>query len=224
MGEPHDREAVERDSLGERVMIPVAVVAHHSRRRIAEQLAHKLNAVLFMDEGDADDEAGRVARSLANHERAWAWAADQEQRCIIVEDDVQPVADMFDRAAEWFDRFPDDLLNLYLGTGWDMIEAASVAALDAYDLGGPDHIRLPTMWGAQAYSIPTAHIPAILADHRRDLAGDFALGASWIAHHGRDVVHVLESLVDHDTIPSAVWAPGARPLARRARRLHQATS
>lgn len=206
--------------MGQRGLIPIGIVSHHSRRDMAERLTEHLGAVLFMDEGDAVDEPGRLARSLANHERAWAWAAEQSQRCIIVEDDVEPVADLRDRAAEWFDRFPDDLLNFYLGTGWDMIEQQSIAALDAYDHGGPDHVRLSTLWGAQCYSIPTHQIPEILADHRHDLGADLALGASWVWHHNREVVHVLESLVDHDDTPTIVWQPGTRSHARRARRLH----
>lgn len=201
--------------------IPVAVVAHHSRRDHAERLASSLHAHLLMDDGDATTVDGRVRRSLANHVRAWEWAATQPQRAIILEDDVDPVDDMRDRAAEWFERFPDDLIGFYLGTGWEHIEAASIAALEAYDAGGDDYVRLDTLWGAQCYSIPTAHLPWVLANRRRDLAADFALGAAWQARHHRDIVHTLESLVEHDGQPSTVWPGGRGP--RHARRLHVPT-
>lgn len=198
--------------------IPIGVVAHHSRDT-GPKLAALWHAELFMDDGDADTPQARQARSLATHERAWHWAAGKRQRAIILEDDVTPVADMAERAAEWFHRYPDELISFYLGTGWAHIEAASVAALDAYDHGGPDHLELDTMWGAQCYSIPTGHIEAVLADHRADLAADFSAGAAWQAQHHPGVIHTLESLVQHDGDVSAVWNPGTRQV-RKARRLH----
>lgn len=211
--------------MGDRRLIPIGVIAHKSRRDTAEQLADKLGAVLFMDEGDPEGEPARLRACVANHERAWAWAAKLKRRAIILEDDVTPVSDLRERAVEWFTRFPDDLLNFYLGTGWSHIEQQSVEALEQFDAGGPDLVRLDSLWGCQAYSIPPHHIPAVLADHRTDIGPDFSLGASWMWHTGNDsVVHVLESLVEHDDLPSTVWLPENRPNPRRARRLHVATS
>lgn len=204
--------------------IPIAVVSCIQRRETGERLAKQLGAELFMDEGEAGTSVERLSRSRANHERAWSWAGKLKQRAIIVEDDVTPATDIRERAAEWFDRFPDDLINFYLGDGWSHIEAASIAALQAYDNGGPDHIRLDSLWGAQCYSIPTHQIQAVIDDHRTDLGADFALGASWRAHNdNREVIHVLESLVQHNDLPSEVWTDSERPHIRNARRLHVPT-
>lgn len=182
---------------------------------MGEALAARLDAELFVDEGEH--------RSRWNHARAWEWAAGLDHRALIVEDDIEPAPDLRERAAEWFQRFPDDLVNFYLGTGWPYIEKASIAALAVYDAGtGPDHLRIDQLFGAQCYSVPTRQLQAVIDDHRHDLEADFALGAAWIHHNGRGIVHVLESLVEHRDVPSVSWTPEQRPVPRRARRLHVA--
>lgn len=205
-------------------MIPIAVVSCWQRRQTGEALAKQLKAKLFMDEGVAGTSDERMNRARDNHYRALTWAAGLKQRAIIVEDDIEPASDLRQRAGEWFTRYPNDLISFYLGTGWSHIEQQSVTALEQYDNGGPDHIRLDSLWGCQAYSMPTAHIQAVLNNHRADIGPDFSIGASWRAHNGdREVIHTLESLVQHADLPSEVWIPAERPQIRQARRLHVAT-
>lgn len=87
----------------------IAIVAHHSRRDMANDLASKLEAdSIFMDEHSAG--------ANANHLRALSWAAEQSDR-VIIEEDALPVDGFRDKAQDWLARFPDDMLSLYLGTG-----------------------------------------------------------------------------------------------------------
>lgn len=88
----------------------IAIVAHHSRRTMAEELASKLEAdIVFMDEHSAG--------ANSNHLRALRWAAEQSDRVIIIEEDALPVEGFRDKAQDWLARFPDDMLSFYLGTG-----------------------------------------------------------------------------------------------------------
>src|SRR5690606_13646641 len=112
----------------------VVVVAHHARRQQAEALAESLEAQLLMDE------EGRGA--WWNHRRALRWAADQDERVVIMEDDALPVPFFRERAAAVLARWPEELVSFYLGTGRPPQYQARIQRLLA---DCDDHIVLDTL-------------------------------------------------------------------------------
>lgn len=162
--------------------IRIVVVGHHSRRDMATRLAESLGAHLLIDEGDNG--------ANWNHRRAIEWAAQQDCRVVILEDDAQPVQVFRQQASEWIVRCPDDLLSFYLGTGrppqWQTEIKRKLA-------DNPDFITLPTLIHGVCYSIPPQHIQRILDKWPLHLAADYAVGRAW----GRDVIYPSQSLADH---------------------------
>jgi len=158
------------------------VVGHHSRRDMAIRLAESLDAHLLIDEGNNG--------ANWNHHRAIEWASQQDCRVVICEDDALPVEGFRGKVAEWLDRFPDDLISFYLGTGrppqWQK-EIKNKLAVN------PDFITLRTLIHGVCYSIPQQHTKRILNSWPSRLAADYAVGRAW----GRDVIYPSYSLVDH---------------------------
>ncbi|HVI60121.1 MAG TPA: hypothetical protein VM619_14780 [Luteimonas sp.] len=186
-------------------MIRFVLVAHHTRRGAAEALARALDAHLCMDEENHG--------ATWNHRRALEWAREQRERVIVLEDDALPVPGFVERASAVLDRWPDDLVSLYLGTGRPQRFQAQIGEVLQ---GNPDHIRLPALIHAVCYSIPPAGLQRVIGlplTHQTD----FAIGDNW----GRPVVYCVPSLVDHtDGEPVERHADGeARSEARRAWRL-----
>ncbi len=128
------------------------------------------------------------------HRRALAWAAEQSERAIIIEEDALPVPGFIDKAADWLARFPDDLCSFYLGTGRPPQYQAQIAErLIAADRTRADYIMLPQLIHGVCYSVPPQHLPRVLARWDSNKPADFALGDAW----GAPVVYPCWSLVDH---------------------------
>lgn len=185
-----------------------AIVGHPSRARAALDLTTRLSGVLFMDH--------RGAGAYANHRRALEWAARQEDRVTIVEDDALPVDRAVELAEAWADWYPNELLSFYLGTGhpreWQ-------ALVDDQLNGGTDVVCLPKLIHGVAYSLPQRVVRHVL-DAMEAGPADFAIGDAWVKLTGRPVVYPVESLFDHDDGPSIVQGQRARtPRAPRRARL-----
>lgn len=185
--------------------IRCVVVAHHARRAQAEALATSLDAHLCMD----DESHG----ATWNHRRALEWALQQRERVVVLEDDALPVPGFAERAAAVLERWPDDLVSLYLGTGRPQRFQAEIGERLQVN---PDHIRLPSLIHAVCYSIPPSGLQRVIGlplTHQTD----FAIGDNW----GRSVVYCVPSLVEHaDGDPVERHVDGeARREPRRAWRL-----
>lgn len=165
----------------------IAIVAHHSRRTMAEELASKLEAdIVFMDEHSAG--------ANSNHLRALRWAAEQSDRVIIIEEDALPVDGFRDKAQEWLDHFPDSLVSFYLGTGRPPQYQFQIAErLISADKHRANHITLPRLIHGVCYSVPPHHLPRVLERWDSSKAADYAVGDA----HGGPVVYPCYSLVDH---------------------------
>lgn len=162
--------------------------------------------------------------ALWNHIRALELAGGLAhhlgKRCIIMEDDAIPVVDFLPRAQAWFDRFPDDLISFYLGTGrparhqWLIDDRMKEA-----DAAGRDWLSYGHFLHGVCYSIPPAEIPRVLENLRRtsQREADYAIGAAW----GRPVIYAVESLVEHRDGPVVERHPDGQPRVERrvARRL-----
>lgn len=147
------------------------------------------------------------------HREALLIARMYEGRSIIMEDDAIPVQGFMDKAAEWIERWPNELISFYLGTGrppeWQ-------AWLDSAVKRGGDqkHIVLPTLIHGVCYTIPPRHIHRVITRLRPGPA-DFAVGEAW----GAPVLYPIESLVEHrDETPVEVHLDGQpRIEVRKAR-------
>lgn len=152
------------------------------------------------------------------HRRALAWAVEQSERVIIIEDDALPVPGFTDKVTDWLARFPDNLCSFYLGTGRPPQYQAQIAErLIAADRTRADYITLPQLIHGVCYSVPPQHLPRVLERWDSSKPADFALGDAW----GAPVVYPCWSLVDHaDGEPVERHPDGeARTERRRAWRM-----
>ncbi|EKT5041806.1 Uncharacterised protein [Enterobacter hormaechei] len=185
----------------------IAIVAHHSRRTMAEELASKLEAdIVFMDEHSAG--------ANSNHLRALRWAAEQSDRVIIIEEDALPVEGFRDKAQDWLARFPDDMLSFYLGTGRPPQYQKEIAGMlvDA-DRVCSDHIVLSKLIHGVCYSPPQGRLARMLSAWNKTLAADYAVGEAF----GGRVIYPCYSLVDHADMPTVERHPDNEPRTERRR-------
>ncbi|WP_196094568.1 hypothetical protein [Enterobacter roggenkampii] len=185
----------------------IAIVAHHSRRTMAEELASKLEAdIVFMDEHSAG--------ANSNHLRALRWAAEQSDRVIIIEEDALPVEGFRDKAQDWLARFPDGMLSFYLGTGRPPQYQKEIAGMlvDA-DRVSADHLVLSKLIHGVCYSPPQGRLTRMLNAWNKTLAADYAVGEAF----GGRVIYPCYSLVDHADIPTVERHPDNEPRTERRR-------
>lgn len=185
--------------------IKFAIVGHHSRKYVAEKLAVKLDAMLFMD----DENHG----SNWNHRRVLEWSAVQKERVIVLEDDALPVRGFEYLVYHWIDRFPDNIVSFYLGTGRPPHKQLEMAMrlIDA-DKQRLDYIMLPHLFHGVCYSVPNHYLPRILENWDERKGADSAITDKY---KGR-VIYPVYSLVDHADLPVVEVHPDGHP--RRERR------
>lgn len=113
-------------------------------------------------------------------------------------------------AEQWCDKFPDDLISFYLGTGRPVSWQARVD--DALERTAGPVISLPRLIHGVCYSIPTAHVERVLKRMQdSDDGADFAIGRAW----GRSVIYPVESLVEHRDGLSVERHPDREPRTER---------
>lgn len=189
--------------------IHIAVVGHVIRQTRAEALADSLGAELFLDRLTLGPTFG--------HLNALNWGAQFDGNLIILEDDAQPVKRFLPLATQWISAHPQDLTSFYLGTGRPAQHQPRIkAALDLADSTRADHIKLPNLIHAVAYTLPCTAIP----DLKLSLAtvADFGLGRAWNSHTKRPILYTIPSYVDHDDTDSIVRS-GPKGPPRKAWRL-----
>ncbi|HCD6045201.1 TPA: hypothetical protein NDT41_004658 [Enterobacter hormaechei] len=185
----------------------IAIVAHHSRRTMAEELASKLEAdIVFMDEHSAG--------ANSNHLRALRWAAEQSDRVIIIEEDALPVDGFRYKAQDWLARFPDDMLSFYLGTGRPPQYQKEIAGmLVESDRVNADYLVLSKLIHGVCYSPPQGRLARMLKAWNKTLAADYAVGEAF----GGRVIYPCYSLVDHAAMPAVERHPDNEPRTERRR-------
>ena len=185
----------------------IAIVAHHSRRTMAEELASKLEAdIVFMDEHSAG--------ANSNHLRALRWAAEQSDRVIIIEEDALPVDGFRNKAQDWLTRFPDDMLSFYLGTGRPPQYQKEIAGmLVESDRVSADYLVLSKLIHGVCYSPPQGRLARMLNAWNKTLAADYAVGEAF----GGRVIYPCYSLVDHADLPTVERHPDNEPRTERRR-------
>ncbi|HBM2591211.1 TPA: hypothetical protein LUX83_003360 [Enterobacter hormaechei subsp. hoffmannii] len=185
----------------------IAIVAHHSRRAMANDLASELEAdSIFMDEHSAG--------ANANHLRALSWAAEQSDRVIIIEEDALPVDGFRDKAQDWLTRFPDNLCSFYLGTGRPPQYQMQIAErLIVADKTRADYITLSRLIHGVCYSVPPEHVQRVLSRLDNSKPADYAVGDAW----GGSVIYPCYSLVDHADGEPVERHPDSAPRTERRR-------
>lgn len=183
----------------------IIIVGHHERiewvGRLQEALPGAAAVVDYCDQGAA-----------WGHVRALEIAMAVGGRCVIIEDDAIPVENFIPLAGQWCERFPDDLISFYLGTGrpkqWQ-------AAIDSKLTEADDHITLPKLIHGVCYSLPPGGAEFVLkriaAMGRTFEGADYLVGRAW----GRQVVYPVESLVEHRDGPSVEKHPDCEPRQER---------
>ncbi|WP_272843790.1 hypothetical protein [Pantoea ananatis] len=145
-----------------------------------------LDAHLLLDDKDCG--------ANASHRRAIEWASQQDCRVVILEDDALLVDGFADKVAAWLDRFPDDLLSFYLGTGRPPQYQLEVATkLIDSDQRQTDYITMSRLIHGVCYSIPPHRITDVLTRWDSAKPADYAVGDAY----GGDVIYPCYSLVDH---------------------------
>lgn len=179
----------------------LGIIAHINRREWAESLQRLVGGEVFCDDGSLG--------SFGNHVRALQWASTLNDRAIIFEDDALPVRHFHLQAKEWLDRFPDDLISFYLGTGRPPQYQNLIRQKLERDSG--DFIALPNLIHGVCYSVPPNGLKRVLAGVMKGQGIDFAIGRAW----GRNVIYPKLSLVDHRDEASIENHPDGQPRIER---------
>lgn len=186
--------------------IKFAIVAHHSRLDAVMNLKQMLNAHFLLDDRDGG--------ANANHRRAIEWAGQQKCRVVILEDDALLVDGFIEKVTVWLDRFPDDLLSFYLGTGRPPQYQLEVATkLIDSDQRQTDYITMSRLIHGVCYSIPQHRITDVLTRWHSAKPADYAVGDAY----GGRVIYPCYSLVDHADLPAVERHPDNEPRTERRR-------
>lgn len=186
--------------------VKFVVVGHHSRHKQALCLAESLGAHLLIDKEDNG--------ANWNHRRALEWAAGQECRVIVIEDDALLTSESDDLFRYWVNRFPDDFISFYLGTGRPPQYQRQIATklIDA-DKHKGDYIEFERLIHGVCYSPPQHSISRILDNWDALKAADYAVGDAY----GGKVIYPCYSLVDHADGDPVEQHPDNEPRTERRR-------
>jgi len=176
-------------------MIPVGIVAHHTRQHRAERLAEAIDAEMV-----SVDIGGMGAGG--NHEQCYEWLAETgEPWSVLLEDDALPVKDFRTQLDAVLRAAPTPLVSLYLGRSrpphWQS-SIAQVITRDEHFLTGTELLH------HVAVAIRTPLIPGMLNFIRADtnyqngrLPIDEAIGR-WARAASITVSYAHPSIVNHD--------------------------
>ena len=174
----------------------IIVIAHHARFSLANKLANKLDAQIFLDEGDHG--------ANWNHHNAIGYLNSECSGGIVIEDDAIPVPDFIFHANKWIERFPGKIISFYLGTGRPHQYQMTVRnKIDRALESGSDYITLPNLIHGVCYYVPSLLTKKILDNWDPKLPADFAVGRAY----ADDVIYPIYSLVQHSDIDSVEKHP-----------------
>lgn len=186
--------------------IKFGVVGHHSRRHQAEHLAWSLNAHLLIDESQHG--------ANWNHRRAIEWASQQDCRVVILEDDAVLVNGFTEKVTAWLNRFPDELMSFYLGTGRPPQYQLEIATrlIDA-DRRQADYIIMSRLIHGVCYSVPLHKLKQVIGRWNHGSPADYAVGDAC----GGSIIYPCYSLVDHADAVTVERHPDNTPRTERRR-------
>lgn len=179
-----------------RPLIPIGIVAHHSRHERATRMAELVDAeMIAVDEGGVG--AGR------NHEHCYEWLAESTAPWVVLlEDDAMPVKDFRRQLHAVLRAAPETgLLSLYLGRTRPPHWQLSIAQVIARD----EHFLMATeLLHHVAVAIRPTLIPVMLRYIRQEtpygdgrMPIDEAIGR-WARAASMPIAYCHPSIVDHD--------------------------
>lgn len=131
-----------------------------------------------------------------------------------MEDDALPVSGSDEMFRYWVNRFPDDFISFYLGTGRPPQYQQQIATklIDA-DRHKGNYIELDRLIHGVCYSPPQHSIGRILDNWNNTKAADYATGDAY----GGRVIYPCYSLVDHADTEPVEKHPDNEPRTERRR-------
>lgn len=179
----------------------LAIMAHPSRRDLAEPLARRLDAPIVWDRNGVEWETGREA--------LLAYESDADWHVVVQDDAIVPAR--FREALECVTAplEPEQPLGLYVGRCRPRARMVTKAVRAAIDSSSP-WIEAGGPWWGVAVCLPTQSIPALVAsaDLYRSRFYDRRVG-EFFRLAGRWCRYPIPSLVDHDPdLPSLVDSGG----------------
>lgn len=165
----------------------IRILTHPKRLKQASELQQRFpDSEIFVDENSYGSKYNHFSALTAKTKK-------ETTHIIIMEDDSIPVNNFLQKAEKLIEKFPNDLLSFYLGTGRPVRWQRQV---DYALISKPDFIELPALIHGVCYCIPVkkqkifTEIPDI--EH-----ADFAVGEAWIKETSRQIIYPRLSLVDH---------------------------
>lgn len=191
--------------------VAIGIVAHPSRRTMADELARDVQAdVLCYDHDNAGEQANHQAtlEALLEHDTDWA---------VWLEDDAIPCADFRDQLVETLDDAPDGIASLYLGRGrWAGTsprhhEPIVRGLIEDADRDGARWITAGSLWHAVGVAIPRKHGAPLLAHLRTTQAPTDEAITAWCRATRTPVHYAWPSQVDHRDGPTVTTHPDRQP-------------
>lgn len=179
---------ISQDGSTNKMEIKIAVVAHPSRMDHVKRVMESMPEVEFFPFVDYHG-----IGASRNHHRAIQWAAKQDCRVIIMEDDAVPVDDFRKLALDWMIAFPDEIISFYLGTSRPKDYQSKIDKLMAITQGNI-RIMLDKFIHGVCYTMSQENYRLAAERYNVNRPADFAIGECF---PGKSFVFVKDSLVEH---------------------------
>jgi hypothetical protein len=188
------------------VDIPIAVVAHPRRAKMAHELATAVGAEVICWDGSK-------VGATRNHLNAWSWLAGTGAEWgVVLEDDVVPCPDFHRNLTEAIVACPTSILSLYLGRGRPPQYQQRVSRAITQDVS---FLTAPFLMSCQGYAMRTElfaqHRSVYFYATRGRKPIDEAI-SRWATYHrareGDKFAYCRFSIVDHRDGPTLIQDHG----------------
>lgn len=165
----------------------IIIIAHYLRKNYANKLSKLLDGYIILDT--------QGYGAMNGHKKALEYINNKDNISIIMEDDAIPVKDFKSKALKWINRFPDNLISFYLGTGRPPQYQSIIKNLIKET--NKDYIILDTLIHGVCYYLPKYYIKPILERINNNKQIDFFIGDTYRKLSNKPIIYPILSLVDH---------------------------
>ncbi|MGP3708500.1 hypothetical protein [Gordonia paraffinivorans] len=194
------------------MIVSTAIVAHHTRKAWATDLAIATDASLALDPG--------LWGPGHNHRRAWQLAnTTAADWILVIEDDAILCTNFTARLHAALETAPTPVVSLYLGTNYPTRYATTTTqAITQADQTGAHWITQPTLNHAVAVAIQQHHVtPMLNHTEHTNKPIDEAI-TQWMRTNNIRCSYTHPSLVDHRDNDTVIDGRTPRLLPRKAHR------
>lgn len=177
-----------QDGSTNNMEIKIAVVAHPSRMDHVKRVMEAMPEVEFFPFVDYHG-----IGASRNHHRAIQWAAKQDCRVIIMEDDAVPVDEFIHKAGLWCAVAHNQVISFYLGTSRPK-DYQGLVNSKISDAGNNPCIILDKFIHGVCYTMSQDNYRLVAERYDVNRPADFAIGECF---PGKSFVFVKDSLVEH---------------------------